>query len=351
MVSGGVAANATIRAAPRRGAAARHGLRLVAPPVRLCTDNAVMVAWAGIERLRLGLADDLDARATPALAAAASWPGRHELPPRLPRRQRRGLPQARAAGLAAAARCAQAAAVLRARHPCRHRALRPGRRPGARTGEAARGILRLLDDPAAALADYVALVRGDWALYPGSPALIRGAAAARRPLRRCELHPEDHATLRRMFARDAQVAVHLRDGYEALGGLPAAAARRRGLILIDPPYEAAGRVRPRRDRRCGPARPFPERRVRGLVPDQAPRAGARRSDAARGRGSATCSGRTVPARTARPGAAERQRAVVSTRRSASRRTPTRVLAALAGTASATARPARAIRARCGWADE
>jgi N6-L-threonylcarbamoyladenine synthase len=31
----------------------------VAPPIRLCTDNAVMVAWAGIERLRRGLADPL----------------------------------------------------------------------------------------------------------------------------------------------------------------------------------------------------------------------------------------------------------------------------------------------------
>ncbi len=59
VVSGGVAANATIRAALGI-AAARRGFRLVAPPARLCTDNAVMVAWAGIERLRLGLADSLD---------------------------------------------------------------------------------------------------------------------------------------------------------------------------------------------------------------------------------------------------------------------------------------------------
>ncbi len=56
VVAGGVAANATIRAA-LAAAAARRGVRMVAPPVRLCTDNAVMVAWAGIERLRLGEAD------------------------------------------------------------------------------------------------------------------------------------------------------------------------------------------------------------------------------------------------------------------------------------------------------
>jgi N6-L-threonylcarbamoyladenine synthase len=59
VVAGGVAANATVRAALAESAAAA-GFTLVAPPVRLCTDNAVMVAWTGIERLRLGLVDRLD---------------------------------------------------------------------------------------------------------------------------------------------------------------------------------------------------------------------------------------------------------------------------------------------------
>lgn len=59
VVSGGVAANGAVRAALTT-AAERAGYRLVAPPVRLCTDNAVMVAWAAIERLQLGLADRLD---------------------------------------------------------------------------------------------------------------------------------------------------------------------------------------------------------------------------------------------------------------------------------------------------
>ncbi len=59
VVAGGVAANAAIRAALER-TSAKHGFALTAPPLRLCTDNAVMVAWAGIERLRLGLADPLD---------------------------------------------------------------------------------------------------------------------------------------------------------------------------------------------------------------------------------------------------------------------------------------------------
>ncbi len=59
VVAGGVAANQAVRAA-LAGLAARHRARLLAPPLRLCTDNAVMVAWAGIERLRLGLSDPLD---------------------------------------------------------------------------------------------------------------------------------------------------------------------------------------------------------------------------------------------------------------------------------------------------
>ena len=67
VVAGGVAANGTIRSALTAAAAAR-GFQLVAPPVRLCTDNAVMVAWAGIERLRLGLVNSLD------FAPRPRWP-------------------------------------------------------------------------------------------------------------------------------------------------------------------------------------------------------------------------------------------------------------------------------------
>ena len=47
---GGVAANNTIRAALET-LAARHAMRFTAPPLALCTDNAAMIAWAGIERL------------------------------------------------------------------------------------------------------------------------------------------------------------------------------------------------------------------------------------------------------------------------------------------------------------
>ena len=67
VVAGGVAANAALRA--RLNAVARAaGTELIAPPPTLCTDNAAMIAWAGLERLRLGLSDPLD------FAARPRWP-------------------------------------------------------------------------------------------------------------------------------------------------------------------------------------------------------------------------------------------------------------------------------------
>ncbi len=68
VAAGGVAANEAIRKA-LHGVAVEAGTALVVPPPALCTDNGAMIAWAGAERLALGLTDTLATRAAGALAA------------------------------------------------------------------------------------------------------------------------------------------------------------------------------------------------------------------------------------------------------------------------------------------
>jgi N6-L-threonylcarbamoyladenine synthase len=74
VVAGGVAANQYLRDRVA-DVAADEGFRFMAPPRALCTDNAVMVAWTGVERLRLGMQDDLN---TP---PRARWPLDPTAPP------------------------------------------------------------------------------------------------------------------------------------------------------------------------------------------------------------------------------------------------------------------------------
>ena len=59
VIAGGVAANRCIFSALQNWSK-KHDLEVVAPPIALCTDNAAMVAWAGLEKLRLGMKDDLN---------------------------------------------------------------------------------------------------------------------------------------------------------------------------------------------------------------------------------------------------------------------------------------------------
>ena len=64
VVSGGVAANQYLRGCLKQ-VCEKYNLNFAAPPVNLCADNAVMIAWAGVERFRLGLQDDINIRPRP----------------------------------------------------------------------------------------------------------------------------------------------------------------------------------------------------------------------------------------------------------------------------------------------
>lgn len=64
VVGGGVAANCAVRQMLEE-LAKKHKMMFSAPPMKYCTDNGVMIAWAGLERLRLGLIDSLDFKARP----------------------------------------------------------------------------------------------------------------------------------------------------------------------------------------------------------------------------------------------------------------------------------------------
>jgi 23S rRNA (adenine2030-N6)-methyltransferase len=108
-----------------------------------------------------------------------------------------------------------------------------------KTGEWQNGIGRVSLDNCRALAAYLALLPRQSAIstYPGSPAI---AAALMRPGDRLvlsELHPHDAKALRAWARGRQNVSVHQRDAYEILKAmLPP--PEKRGLIIVDPPYEA-----------------------------------------------------------------------------------------------------------------
>jgi 23S rRNA (adenine2030-N6)-methyltransferase len=105
-----------------------------------------------------------------------------------------------------------------------------------RVSEAETGIRRLLGSRSPVLERYFELVTR-LGLYPGSPALIRAVLRENDRLVCCELHPEDAMTLRRRFRNDPQVEVHKRSGWEAVAAL-LPPREKRGLVFIDPPFEA-----------------------------------------------------------------------------------------------------------------
>lgn len=73
--------------------------------------------------------------------------------------------------------------------------------------------------------------------YPGSPWLLRQSLRQDDRLSLCELHPQDIESLKRNMGRDPRIALHHRDGFEALKALTPPTPRR-GLALIDPAFEA-----------------------------------------------------------------------------------------------------------------
>lgn len=106
-----------------------------------------------------------------------------------------------------------------------------------RGGEWWDGVGRLMAVRDGPLAEYLALLRrlGMPGTYPGSPRLVQALLRPDDALVLNELHPEDHAALRRAMRG---VPVHQRDAYEcarALTPFP----ERRGVVLFDPPFEAA----------------------------------------------------------------------------------------------------------------
>jgi 23S rRNA (adenine2030-N6)-methyltransferase len=111
-----------------------------------------------------------------------------------------------------------------------------------KSGEAERGVQRLLErgvgDPA--LADYIGAIgprRGSrLARYPGSAALIAAALRPRDRATLVESHPGEARALRRSVTSAGHVRVEIGDGYAAMRAqLPP--VERRGLVLVDPPYE------------------------------------------------------------------------------------------------------------------
>ncbi|RAS15228.1 23S rRNA (adenine(2030)-N(6))-methyltransferase RlmJ [Ensifer adhaerens] len=118
-----------------------------------------------------------------------------------------------------------------------------------KTGEWRDGVGRLLEgelplEIAAILAPYLSSIRAlnpgsELTLYPGSPKLARMLLRPQDRLSAMELHPDDYETLHRLFDADFQSRVTELDGWLALGAhLPP--KEKRGLILVDPPFEKEG---------------------------------------------------------------------------------------------------------------
>jgi 23S rRNA (adenine2030-N6)-methyltransferase len=118
-----------------------------------------------------------------------------------------------------------------------------------KTNEWQNGVGRLLDasfdkDTAELVQPYLDIVRGEnpdggMRHYPGSPLIVRRLLRPQDRLSALELHPVDAGLLAEIFEGDIQVRVTQLDGWLALGAhLPP--KEKRGLVVVDPPFEVAG---------------------------------------------------------------------------------------------------------------
>ncbi|MGY3571075.1 23S rRNA (adenine(2030)-N(6))-methyltransferase RlmJ [Vibrio paucivorans] len=118
-----------------------------------------------------------------------------------------------------------------------------------KTGEYKQGIARVWqqnnipEDIQSYLESIKALNKGDaLRYYPGSPRVARAHLRQQDRMVLTELHPSDHPLLEQEFHRDRQVSIYKEDGFQRLkASLPP--KERRGLVLIDPPYELAKEYR------------------------------------------------------------------------------------------------------------
>ena len=108
------------------------------------------------------------------------------------------------------------------------------------------GIVQLWrrDDIPESLCPYMDIVKGENAgvalrHYPGSPLVARRLARPGDRIVLSELNKTDHATLKSLFAGDGQVAVHLKDAYQALKAFTPP-KEKRGLVLLDSGFDVAG---------------------------------------------------------------------------------------------------------------
>ncbi|MDC0612148.1 23S rRNA (adenine(2030)-N(6))-methyltransferase RlmJ [Vibrio sp.] len=118
-----------------------------------------------------------------------------------------------------------------------------------KTGEFKQGIARLWQQPnlPADIASYIDAIKqlndsDELRFYPGSPRVARAHLRPQDRMVLTELHPSDFPLLEQEFARDRQVHIFKEDGFKRLkASLPP--QERRGLVLIDPPYELAREYR------------------------------------------------------------------------------------------------------------